>query len=101
MLQVASKLSSDDKATVSKAIDETIEWLDANQLAEEEEFSHKREELEKLVSPIMAKLYQGEGGSMPGSMPGGMPGGMPGAGSGAPPSSGGPTIMASINPNSS
>ena len=35
LVQVASKLSEEDKATVSKAIDETIEWLDANQLAEE------------------------------------------------------------------
>ena len=86
-------MSAEDKATASKAIDDTIEWLDANQLAEEEEFNHKREELERLVSPIMAKIYQGEGG---GAMPGGMPGGgMPGAGGGAPPpsSNGGPTIM--------
>lgn len=78
---------------MTKAIDETVDWLDANQLAEVEEFNDKKEELEKIVNPIMAKIYQsGEGGAQPGGMPGGA-GGMPGGAGQAPPSSGGPTIM--------
>ena len=32
--QVASKIDPADKATIEKAVDETVEWLDANQLAE-------------------------------------------------------------------
>jgi len=91
--KVSAKISSEDKATLTKAIDETVDWLDANQLAEVEEFNDKKEELEKIVNPIMAKIYQsGEGGAQPGGMPGGA-GGMPGGAGQAPPSSGGPTIM--------
>ena len=32
--QVASKLDPADKETIEKAVDETVEWLDSNQLAE-------------------------------------------------------------------
>jgi len=31
---VASKIDPADKSTIEKAVDETVEWLDANQLAE-------------------------------------------------------------------
>lgn len=34
ILQVASNLSGEDKGKANKAIDETIEWLDNNQLGE-------------------------------------------------------------------
>ena len=33
-LQVASKLDPSDKETITKAVEETISWLDSNQLAE-------------------------------------------------------------------
>jgi hypothetical protein len=33
-VQVASKLDPADKETIEKAVDETVEWLDSNQLAE-------------------------------------------------------------------
>ncbi|KRZ69869.1 Heat shock 70 kDa protein, partial [Trichinella papuae] len=82
---------SDRKAVLSKC-EEVLRWLETNQLAEKDEFEHKQKDLESLCNPIMAKLYQGDGG-------GGMPGGMPNfAGSaGAPPPGGasrggGPTI---------
>jgi len=86
--KVGSKLEASEKETIEKAIDETINWLEANQLAEVEEFEHKQQEVEKICSPIIAKMYQGAGG-MPGGMPdmGGM-GDMPGASSGR----GGPTV---------
>merc|ERR1712040_30492 len=79
---------------VAEKCDEAIKWLDANQLAEVEEFQDKQKEVEGVCNPIITKLYQSAGGA--GGMPdmGGMPGGMPGAG-GAPPSGGsgsGPTI---------
>jgi len=69
------KLSAEDKAAIDKAVDETIKWLDSNQSAAKEEFDHKTSELEKVVNPIMTKLYQSAGGA-----PGGAPGGFPGAG---------------------
>jgi hypothetical protein len=39
--QVASKLSPEDKEKVERAVEDVISWLDANQLAEVDEFEHK------------------------------------------------------------
>merc|ERR1711876_73104 len=93
--KMADKLAADDKKKIQDKCDEAIKWLDANQLAEVEEFADKQKEVEGVCNPIITKLYQSAGGA---GMPdmGGMPGGMPGAG-GAPPSGGagsgsGPTI---------
>merc|ERR1719382_1040177 len=93
--KIKDKTSDDDKKTINDKCDEAIKWLDANQLAEVEEFQDKQKEVEGVCNPIITKLYQSAGGA---GMPdmGGMPGGMPGAG-GAPPSGGagsgsGPTI---------
>jgi L1 cell adhesion molecule like protein len=69
---VADKIDADEKEKLEKMVNETIEWLDHNQLAEEEEFEDKRKELESAASPIFAKMYQA-GGAPPGGMPGGMP----------------------------
>merc|ERR1719483_194084 len=68
---------------ISEECDEAIKWLDANQLAEVEEFNDKQKEVEGVCNPIITKLYADAGGA-PGGMPdmggmGGM-GGMPGAG---------------------
>ncbi|CAH0367694.1 unnamed protein product [Pelagomonas calceolata] len=86
--KLASKLSDDDKSTVTSKIDETTSWLDANQMAEKEEYEAKQKELEAVVNPILAALGGGAGGGMPGGMPGGtcMPdmGGMGGGMGGAP-----------------
>merc|ERR1711876_112267 len=93
--KVKDKISEDDMKTITDKCDEAIKWLDANQLAEVEEFSDKQKEVEGVCNPIITKLYQA-GGGMPGGMPGapggmpdmgGAPGGAAGAGSGA-----GPTI---------
>ncbi|KAL4229503.1 hypothetical protein ACF0H5_012543 [Mactra antiquata] len=92
------KISEDDKKTIVDKCNDVISWLDANQLAEKDEFEHKQKELEGICNPIITKLYQAAGGAPGGA--GGMPGGMPnfgGAGGpgGAAPgggSAGGPTI---------
>ncbi|XP_071476593.1 heat shock 70 kDa protein IV-like [Diadema antillarum] len=55
------KLSSEDKQTVIKAVDEVMRWLDSNSLATKEEFTHQLEELQKTCSPIMAKMHAGNG----------------------------------------
>merc|ERR1712234_80344 len=78
--KVKDKISEDDMKKINDKCDEAIKWLDANQLAEVEEFNDKQKEVEAVCNPIITKLYQGAGG-MPDM--GGMPGGMPGAG-GAP-----------------
>merc|ERR1711862_573744 len=93
--KLKDKISADDRKKINDKCDEAIKWLDANQLAEVEEFSDKQKEVEGVCNPIITKLYQA-GGGMPGGMPG-APGGMPdmGAGAGGAPgagSSAGPTI---------
>ena len=57
-LQVASKISDDDKASIEKAVDGAMEWLDNNQLAEVDELEDKQKEIEGICSPIIQKMYQ-------------------------------------------
>jgi len=94
--KLKDKISEDDKKSITDKCDEIIKWLDANGLAEKEEFEHKQKELEGVCNPIITKLYQGAGGAPgAGGMPGGMPGGFPGGAGGQQQSSGGsggPTI---------
>lgn len=89
--KMKDKISESDRETITKKCDETIKWLDANQLAEVDEFQDKQKEVEGVCNPIITKLYQAAGGA-PGGMPdmGGMGGAAPGAaGAGG---AGGPTI---------
>jgi heat shock protein 1/8 len=93
--KIKDKISSADKQTVLDKCNEIIKWLDANQLADKEEYEHKQKEIEAICNPIITKLYQSSGGAPPGGMPGFFnPGGAPGAapGAGAAPGGGGPTI---------
>jgi L1 cell adhesion molecule like protein len=83
--KLQDKFEGDDKDKIEKAVQEALDWLDRNQMAECDEFEAKQKEIEGVVNPIMMKVYQSAGG-------GGMPdmGGMGGAG--APPPAGGPTV---------
>merc|ERR1712232_332045 len=85
--KLKDKFEAGDKEKIEQAVQEALDWLDKNQLAEKDEFEAKQKEIEGVVNPIMMKVYQAAGG---GDMPeGGMPGGgMPGAGGGG----GGPTV---------
>ncbi|MEW5305327.1 MAG: hypothetical protein WDW38_005632 [Sanguina aurantia] len=59
--KVQGQLSSSDKEAIEKALTGAIEWLEANQMAEVEEFDHKLKELEQICNPIITRLYQGGG----------------------------------------
>merc|ERR1711871_271857 len=97
MVQEAEKYRAEDEQNKAKieakneaAVQDALDWLDKNQLADKDEFEAKQKELEGVVNPIMMKVYQAAGG-------GGMPdGGMPDfGGAGAPPGGGGgggPTV---------
>ncbi|KAK2710828.1 heat shock cognate 71 kDa protein-like [Artemia franciscana] len=74
-----NKISDDDRRAVLGICNETLKWLDANQLAEKEEFEDKQKAIENICKPIITKLYQGIG-SIPEEMPD------------RPQESGGPTI---------
>ncbi|KAL8579398.1 hypothetical protein ACOMHN_026763 [Nucella lapillus] len=51
------KLGTEDKESASKACDDTLSWLDSNTLAEKDEYDHRLQELQKLCSPLMAKIH--------------------------------------------
>ncbi|ESQ29649.1 hypothetical protein EUTSA_v10023343mg [Eutrema salsugineum] len=80
--KIGEKLPAADKKKIEDSIEEVIQWLDGNQLAEADEFEDKMKELESVCNPIIAKMYQGAGGE-----PGGPAAGMDD--DEAPPSSGG------------
>ncbi|CAL5379874.1 unnamed protein product [Camellia sinensis] len=61
--KISSKLGPDDQKKIEAAIEQAIQWLDANQLAESDEFEDKMKELEGICNPIIAKMYQGAGGA--------------------------------------
>ena len=66
------KLSSSDKDLVEGKVKDTLEWIDRNTLAEKDEYEHHLEELQKVCSPVMAKLHSGPGkqsGADPQSQP--------------------------------
>ena len=65
--KMAGKLEAADKETIEKAVSETTDWLDANQMGEKDEYEGKQKELESICNPIMMKYYQqgdGQGAGM-------------------------------------
>merc|ERR1739845_152499 len=60
--EIKSKLSSEELAGAQSALDDALKWMDANQLAEKEEFDDKQKELERMSKPIMSKIYGGQAG---------------------------------------
>jgi len=77
--KVKDKIGEDEKKKIMDKCDEAIKWLDANQLAEIEEFNEKQKEVEAVCNPIITKMYQSAGGAgMPDMGMGGE--GMPGMG---------------------
>jgi len=63
--KLGAKLSDDDKTTIEKAVDGAIKWLEENPEAESEEYKKQKKEVEDIVQPIIAKLYQGQPGGPP------------------------------------
>eukprot|EP01006_Ploeotia_vitrea_P043169 TRINITY_DN66697_c7_g2_i1.p1 TRINITY_DN66697_c7_g2~~TRINITY_DN66697_c7_g2_i1.p1 ORF type:complete len:657 (-),score=444.80 TRINITY_DN66697_c7_g2_i1:880-2850(-) len=89
----SGKISEEDKSTIEKSVQETIEWLDNNDAAEKDEFEAKQKELEQVCNPIITKMYGAAGA---GAAPGGAAPnfGQAGAGAGAAPggASSGPQV---------
>ena len=75
------KISAADRQAVLDKCAEAVKWIDANQLAEKEEFDHKRKEVEQLCQPVVTKLYAAGAPSAGASAPGGA---APGAASAGP-----------------
>ncbi|KAI9504757.1 hsp71-like protein [Coemansia spiralis] len=104
--KVGDQVPAEDKEKLTKAIEDTIKWLDESQEASKEEYESRQKELEEIANPIMTKMYQAAGGAAGGAagaaggFPGGAPGGFPSGAGGAAPGGGaggaggdqGPTI---------
>ncbi|XP_055326623.1 endoplasmic reticulum chaperone BiP isoform X2 [Sitodiplosis mosellana] len=58
--KLGAKLSDDEKSTIEKAVDGAIKWLEENPEADSEEYKKQKKEVEDVVQPIIAKLYQGQ-----------------------------------------
>jgi len=54
---ISKKLSEEEKGSISNQIEDTLKWLDSNQLAEKEEFTDKTKQLESLWSPLAAEIH--------------------------------------------
>jgi len=71
--KLGSKISSEDKDTISEAIKETLDWLEDHGESEKAELQEQLKKLEGVCNPIVTKLYQESGGA---------PGGAGGSGGG-------------------
>jgi len=61
---IKEKLPESDKKMIIEKSNETIAWLERNQMAEVDEFKDKQKELESSFNPIIQKLFgNNEGGS--------------------------------------
>ncbi|KAA0191580.1 Heat shock protein 70B-2 [Hyalella azteca] len=73
--KLKDKIPENDREKALNACSDALKWLDANHLAEKEEFEDKQQEVEKVCAPLISKLYGATGGPMPGgpSAPAGGP----------------------------
>ncbi|XP_037787176.1 heat shock 70 kDa protein cognate 4-like [Penaeus monodon] len=54
---IADKMSADEKRSVEEKAEETLKWLDNNQLAEKDEYEFKVKELEQVWRPLAGKIH--------------------------------------------
>merc|ERR1711936_237516 len=64
--KLGGKLSDDEQSKIEEVINEKIKWLEDNTDASAEDLKAQKKEMEDIVQPIIAKLYQGQGGAPPG-----------------------------------
>merc|ERR1712242_623366 len=57
--KLGGKLSDEDKEKIEEVVNEKIAWLEENAEADAEEMKAQKKEMEEIVQPIIAKLYQG------------------------------------------
>ena len=67
---LGAKLTDDEKETITNALKEAQDWLNANQEAEKDEYDTHLKDLQKICDPIIGKLYQQQGGANPGGSAG-------------------------------
>jgi len=61
--KLADKISSDDKYEIKRAVDDAQLWLvDNEESGTKEDYEDKLKEVQRVCDPIIAKLYQRQGG---------------------------------------
>ena len=60
--KLAEKISEDDKSSITDALTDASDWLNANSDAEKSDFEDKLKELQSVCDPIIAQVYQQAGG---------------------------------------
>jgi len=60
--KIKGKVPEADLSTALSSVEAAIAWLDANQLAEKDEFEDKQKELEAVCNPIVQQIYGSDSG---------------------------------------
>jgi endoplasmic reticulum chaperone BiP len=60
--KLATKLSEEDKNTISDALTETQDWINSNDDADKDALTEQLKDLQRICDPIIAKVYQSQGG---------------------------------------
>lgn len=60
--KLADKLEQEDKNTITEALTEAEDWLNSNDDADKDDFESQMKELQGICDPIIAKIYQSQGG---------------------------------------
>ncbi|MBP3800676.1 MAG: molecular chaperone DnaK [Clostridia bacterium] len=63
---LGGKLTDEEKETITNALKEAQDWLNANQEAEKDEYDTHLKDLQKICDPIIGRLYQQGGAGGPG-----------------------------------
>jgi len=63
---LGGKLTDEEKETITNALKEAQDWLNANQEAEKDEYDTHLKDLQKICDPIIGRLYQQSGAGGPG-----------------------------------
>jgi molecular chaperone DnaK (HSP70) len=71
---LGSRISEDEKETLSEAVQDVVRWLEENVDADLDEYKAKQAEFDEVVQPILKDMYQ-QGGAGAGAGAGGYGGG--------------------------
>jgi heat shock protein 5 len=60
--KLAEKLEEDDKSTIQDALTEAEDWLNSNDDADKDALQEQMKDLQKICDPIIATVYNSNGG---------------------------------------
>merc|ERR1719213_246981 len=65
--KLADKIDESDKNSIAEALSEAGDWLSANDDADKDDYEEHLKDLQRVCDPIIAKVYQSQGGQGGGS----------------------------------